>query len=259
MNAAIQSSAHPLVVLERNGLITRALLDRLSTYTGPVFRVSDLHRCQVVLGAQRRTPVLFLAGKPLESDWSDWGAQVKSMTHAVCPMMAVDLPRESTAPSFLRSRGIQQDSGDVARRIQAWIEQVAVTTLAYGPLHLDRSQKMLSAAGRSVALKEALFNLLLLFWGHPQRVLPVALLQKVLASAGSTLAMEAIRAVSALRSRLSFLGFDDCIITLRGRGYQFIPPDTFQHHGRTIVRPAGNHIPFAGLSSSARRFGAASF
>ncbi len=63
-------------------------------------------------------------------------------------------------------------------------------------------------AERSVALKEALFNLLLLFWGHPQRVLPVDLLQKVLASAGSTLAMEAIRAVSALRSRLSFLGFE---------------------------------------------------
>ncbi len=59
-----------------------------------------------------------------------------------------------------------------------------------------------------MALKEALFNLLLLFWGHPQRVLPVDLLQKVLASAGSTLAMEAIRAVSALRSRLSFLGFE---------------------------------------------------
>ena len=110
-----------------------------------------------------------------------------------------------------------------------------------------------------MALKEALFNLLLLFWGHPQRVLPVDLLQKVLASAGSTLAMEAIRAVSALRSRLSFLGFDDCIITLRGRGYQFIPPDAFQHHGRTVVRTVGNHLPLAGVSCSARRFGVASF
>ena len=265
MNTVNQSSAHPLVVLERNTLITQALLDRLPAYSGSIFLVTDLHRCAVALGAQRSTPVLVLAGKPLENRWTDWRAQVQSATHASCPMLAVDLPKEFAAPSFLTFQGLQGavDLGDAAvdvtRHIQALIEQDAVTTLAYGPLHLDQAQKTLSAAGRSVALKDALFDLLLLFWGHPQRVLPVALLQKVLASAGSTLAMEAIRAVSALRSRLSFLGFDDCIITLRGRGYQFIPPDTFQHHGRTIVRPAGNHIPFAGLSSSARRFGAASF
>ena len=230
MNAVIQSSAHPLVVLERNKLITQALLDRLSAYSGSIFLVTDLHRCAVALGAQRLTPVLVLASKPPESRWTDWRAQVKSATHASCPMMAVDLPKESASPSFLTFQGIQDavDLGDatvdVLRHIQALIEQEAVTTLAYGPLHLDRSQKVLSAAGRSVALKDALFDLLQLFWGHPQRILPIELLQKVLASAGSTLAMEARSAVHKLRSYLHYLGFDNCIVTLRGCDYQFIPP-----------------------------------
>jgi DNA-binding winged helix-turn-helix (wHTH) protein len=233
MNAVNQSSAHPLVVLERNKLITHALLDRLPAYSGSIFLVTDLHRCAVALGAQRPTPVLVLAGKPPESRWTDWRAQVKSVIQASCPVMAVDLPKASTAPSFLTFQGIQDavDLGDasvdVTRHIQALIEQDAVTTLAYGPLHLDRTQKILSAAGRSVTLKDALFDLLLLFWGHPQRILPMDLLQKVLASAGSTLAMEARSAIHKLRSCLHYLGFDDCIVTLRGRGYQFIPPQRF--------------------------------
>ena len=185
MNAVNRSSAHPLVVLERNKLITQALLERLSAYSGSIFRVTDLHRCAVALGAQRPTPVLVLAGKLPESRWTDWRGQVQLATHASCPRMAVDLSKASAAPSFLTFQGIQgtvdlgDASVDVLRRIQALIEQDAVTTLAYGPLRLDRSQKILSAAGRSVALKDALFNLLLLFWSHPQRILPMEL-QKVL-------------------------------------------------------------------------------
>ena len=265
MNAVMQSSAHPLVVLERNRLITQALLDRLSAYSGSIFLVTDLHRCAVALGAQRPTPVLVLAGKPPESRWTDWRAQVKSAAHASCPMMAVDLPKESAAPSFLTFQGIQGvvDLGDVSvnvtRHIQALIEQVGTTTLAYGPLHLDRSQKVLSAAGRSVALKDALFDLLLLFWGHPQRILPMELLQKVLASAGSTLAMEARSAIHKLRSCLHYLGFDDCIVTLHGRGYQFIPPNVSLQDRRMASRSTGRKSPFADHPFSARRFGATSF
>ena len=63
MNAVIQSSAYPLVVLERNTLITQALLGRLSAYTGSISRVSDLHRGKIALSAQRLISVLFLAGK----------------------------------------------------------------------------------------------------------------------------------------------------------------------------------------------------
>ena len=265
MNAVIQNSTHPLVVLERNSWITQSLLDRLSAYSGSIFLVTDLHRCAVALDAQRRTPVLVLAGKPPESRWSDWSAQVQSVTHASCPMMAVDLPKESAAPSFLTFQDIQDavDLGDVSvdvtRHIQALIEQVGTTTLAYGPLHLDRSQKVLSAAGRSVALKDALFDLLLLFLGHPQRILPMELLQKVLASAGSTLAMEARSAIHKLRSCLHYLGFDDCIVTLHGRGYQFIPPNVSLQDRRMASRSTGRKSPFADHPFSARRFGATSF
>ncbi|OFA16674.1 hypothetical protein A4U49_06185 [Acidithiobacillus ferrivorans] len=265
MNAVIQSSVHPLVVLERDRLITQTLLDRISAYSGSIFLVTDLHRCAVALGAQRRTPVLILAGKPPESRWADWRAQVQSMTHASCPIMAVDLPKASTAPSFLTSQSIHGavDLGDVSvnviRHIQTLIEQVGITTLAYGPLHLDQSQKTLSAAGRSVALKDALFDLLLLFWSHPQRVLPMQLLQKVLASAGSTLAMEARSAILKLRSYLHYLGFDDCIVTLRGRGYQFIPPNVSLQDRRMAARSTERNPLFTDHPFSARRFGAAAF
>ncbi|MCR2831674.1 helix-turn-helix domain-containing protein [Acidithiobacillus ferrooxidans] len=265
MNAVMQSSAHPLVVLEQNRLITQALLDRLSAYGGSIFLVTGLHRCAVALGAQRRTPVLVLAGKPPESRWTDWRAQVKSATHTSCPMMAVDLPKESAAPSFLTFQGIQgavdlgDASVDVLRHIQALIERIGMTTLAYGPLHLDRTKKILNAAGRSVALKDALFDLLLLFWGHPQRILPMELLQKVLASAGSTLAMEACSAIHKLRSCLHYLGFDDCIVTLRGRGYQFIPPSVSPQDRRMAARPTGRNPLFTNQQFSERRFGAASF
>nr|NDU42292.1 hypothetical protein [Acidithiobacillus ferrianus] len=245
MNAVIQHSAHPLVVLERDRLLTQTLLDRMSTYAGSIFLVTNLHRCAVALGVQRPTPVLVLAGKPPESRWSDWRAQVQSATHASCPMVAVDLPKASAAPSFLTFQGIH-DAVDVTRHIQAWIEQVGTTTLAYGSLHLDRSQKMLNAAGRSVALKDALFDLLLLFWGHPQRVLPMDLLQKVLASAGSTLVMEARSAIHQLRSCLRYLGFDDCIVTLRGRGYQFVPPPSVSLQDRRMAaRSAGRDPRFS--------------
>ena len=266
MNAVNQSPARPLVVLERNTLITQALLDRLPAYSGSIFLVTDLHRCAVALGAQRLTPVLFLAGKPPESSWADWRAQVQSATHASCPMMAVDLPRASTAPSLFNIPGYPEDvvdlgdaSVDVTRHIQALIEQIGMTTLAYGPLHLDRSQKVLSAAGRSVALKDALFDLLLLFWGHPQRILPVEHLQKVLASAGSTLAMEVRSAIHKLRGCLHYLGFDDCIVTLHGRGYQFIPPNVSPQDRRMTARSTGRNSPFTDHPFPARRFGAASF
>ena len=264
MNAVNQNSAHPLVVLERNKLITQALLERLSAYSGLIFRVTDLHRYAVALGAQRPTPVLVLAGKSPESCWTDWRGQVQLATHASCPRMAVDLPKASAAPSFLTFQGIQgtvdlgDASVDVLRHIQALIEQDAVTTLAYGPLHLDRTQKILSAAERSVALKDALFNLLLLFWSHPQRILPMEL-QKVLASAGTTLAMEACSAVHKLRSYLHYLGFDDCIVTLRGRGYQFIPPNVSLADRRMAARSTGRNPLFTHHRFSARRFGAASF
>jgi len=265
MNAVIQNPTPPLVVLERDRLITQTLLDRMPTYAGSIFLVTNLHRCAVALGAQRHTPVLVLAGKPLESRWADWRAQVQSVTHASCPMMAVELPKESAAPSFLTFQGIQDavDLGDVSvdvtGHIQTLIEQVATTTLAYGPLHLDRSQKMLSAAGRSVALKDALFDLLLLFWGHPQRVLPMELLQKVLASAGSTLAMEARMAIRELRNRLHYLGFDDCIVNIRGRGYQFVPPNVSLQDRRMAARSTGSSPLFTDHPFSARRFGATAF
>lgn len=71
VNAVIQHSAHPLVVLEQNRLITHTLLDRLSTYAGSIFLITNLHRCVVALGAQRPTSVLVLAGKPPESRWTN--------------------------------------------------------------------------------------------------------------------------------------------------------------------------------------------
>ncbi|MCR2831744.1 hypothetical protein NR402_15860 [Acidithiobacillus ferrooxidans] len=265
MNAVIQNSAPPLVVLEQNRWITQALLDQLSAYSGSIFRVTDLHRCAVALDAQRRTPVLVLAGKPPESRWTDWRAQVQSMTHASCPMLAVDLPKESAAPSFLTFQGVQDavDLGDAAvdvtRYIQALIEQVATTTLAYGPLHLDRSQKVLSAAGRTVALKDTLFDLLLLFWGHSQRILPIDLLQKVLASAGSNLAREARMAIRDLRNCLHYLGFKDCIVNIRGRGYLFTLPDISVCGHRMAARSTGRNSPFTDHPFSARRFGATAF
>ncbi|MHB8211335.1 MAG: hypothetical protein ACYDDP_08340 [Acidithiobacillus sp.] len=178
MNAVIQSSAHPLVVLERNTLITHALLGRLSAYTGSISRVSDLHRCKIALSAQRLTPVLFLAGKPLESRWADWKAQVKLATNASCPTTAIDLSKGSAAAAFLKS-------------------QIS--------------------------------------------------------------ALNARMAVSALRSRLSFLGFDNCIVTFHGHDYQFNPPDTFRRYSKTAVRSAGGNTPFTDFFSSVRRFGAASF
>jgi len=265
MNAVIQSSAHPLVVLERNTLITQALLKRLSAYSGSIFRVSDLHLCTIALRAQRPTPVLFLAGKPLESRWVDWKAQVKLATHASCPITAIDLSKGSAAPAFLKSQIIEDmvdlddPSVDVAHHIERLIQQTAITTLAYGPLQIDQSRRTLSSTGRSVAIKDALFELMVLFWSYPQRVLSLELLQKALAAAESTSAIHARMAVSALRSRLRFLGFDDCIVTLRGRGYQFNPPDTFQHYNKTAVCSAGGNAPFTVFSSSARCFGAASF
>ena len=265
MNAVMQSSAHPLVVLEQNRLITQALLDQLSAYSGSIFLVTDLHRCAVALGAQRRTPVLVLAGKPPESRWTDWRAQVKSATHTSCPMMAVDLPKESAAPSFLTFQGIQgavdlgDASVDVLRHIQALIERIGMTTLAYGPLHLDRTKKILSAAGRSVALKDALFDLLLLFWGHPQRILPMELLQKTLTLAGPTLVREAHMAIRDLRNCLHYLGFKDCIVNIRGRGYLFTPPDISVCGHRMAARSTGRNSPFTDHPFSARRFGATAF
>ncbi|HUX19070.1 MAG TPA: hypothetical protein VMV63_07770, partial [Acidithiobacillus sp.] len=203
MNAVIQSSAHPLVVLERNTLITHALLDRLSAYTGSIFRVSDLHLCKIALRAQRPTPVLFLAGKPLESRWVDWKAQVKLATHASCPVTAIDLSKGSAAPAFLKSQIIEDmvdlddPSVDVAHHIERLIQQTAITTLAYGPLQIDQSRRTLSSTGRSVAIKDALFELMVLFWSYPQRVLSLELLQKALAAAESTSAIHARMAVSA--------------------------------------------------------------
>jgi len=264
MNAVIQSSAHPLVVLERNTLITHALLDRLSAYTGSIFRVSDLHRCKIALSAQRLTPILFLAGKPLESSWADWKAHVKWATHTSCPITAIDLPRGSAAPAFLKSQiienmvDIDDPSVDVARHLEKLIQQTAITTLAYGPLQIDQSRKTLSSAGRSVAIKDALFTVMALFWGHPQCVLSLKFLQKTLSKAETTSAIDARLVVSALRSRLRFLGFDDCIVTLRGRGYQFNPPDTFRHVSKMAVRPVGGNTPFTDFSFSVRRLGAVS-
>ncbi len=147
MNTVMQSLAHPLVVLGRNSLITQPLLDRLSAHSGSIFLVTDLHRCAVAPSVQRPTTGHALAGKPPESRWAKWSAQDQSATHASCPRMAVDLPKESAAPSFIAFQGIQGplDLGDgtvdVNRRIQALIEPDGMTTLAYGPLHLDRTQK----------------------------------------------------------------------------------------------------------------------
>ena len=94
----------------------------------------------------------------------------------------------------------------------------------------------------------ALFDLMALFWGHPQCVLSLKLLQKTLAEAETTSTIDARMAVNKLRSYLHYLGFDDCIVTFRGRGYQFNPPDTF-----------GHNTSFTDFSSSARRFGATAF
>ena len=265
MNAVIQSSAHPLVVLERNRLITQALLDRLSTYSGPIFLVTDLHRCAVALGAQRRTPVLFLAGKPPESRWTDWKAQVRWATHASCPVAAIDVSKGSAAPVFLKSQIIKDmvdlddPSVDVAHHVERLIQQTAITTLAYGPLQIDQSRKTLSSAGRSVAIKDALFTLMALFWGHPQCVLSLKFLQKTLAEAETTSAIDARMAVHKLRSRLRYLGFDDCIVTLRGRGYQFVPPNVALQNRRMAARSTRRNPLFTDHPFSARRFGVAAF
>ncbi len=95
------------MVLERNTWITQVLLDRLPAYSEPVFWVTDLHRCAFALGARRSMPILVLTGKPPESRWTDWNAQVQSVIPAPCPMMAVDLPKMSTESSYAVPRGLQ--------------------------------------------------------------------------------------------------------------------------------------------------------
>ena len=85
------------------------------------------------------------------------------------------------------------------------------------------------------------------------------LLQKVLASAGSTLVTETRSAVHKLRSCLHYLGFDDCIVTLHGRGYQFIPPNVSLQDRRMAARSTGRNSPVTDHPFSVRRFGAASF
>jgi len=79
-----------------------------------------------------------------------------------------------------------------------------------------------------------------------------------LSKAETTSAIDARLVVSALRSRLRFLGFDDCIVTLRGHGYQFNPPDTFRHVSKMAVRPVGDNTFFTDFSFSVRRLGAVS-
>ena len=105
----------------------------------------------------------------------------------------------------------------------------------------------------------ALFDLMALFWGHPQCVLSLKLLQKTLAKVEITSAIDACMAVSALRSRLRFLGFDDCIVTFRGRGYQFIPPNVCLQDRRMAAHSTGRKSPFTDHPFSVRRFGAAAF
>lgn len=60
---AVGQKAHLLVVLERDALVLQTLLGRLAAYSGPVFLVSDLHRCARALAVLKRTPILILAGK----------------------------------------------------------------------------------------------------------------------------------------------------------------------------------------------------
>ncbi len=232
MSAVVQSSARPLVVLEQNRLVSQALLGRLSVHGGMLYRVTDLHRCAIALRAQQATPVLVLAGKPPENLWVDWITQVRSVIRASCPILAVD-GREASATTFLLTIqdlpdavALDNSTREVVHSLQALIEREGTTTLAYGPLHLDRTHKTLGAAGRSVPLKDIHWRLLLLFWTNPLRTLPIDLLQKALNSTKPLVAREAYLAIHQLRSYLRYLGFDDCIVTLRGRGYQFIPPNS---------------------------------
>jgi hypothetical protein len=105
MNAIIQSPVHPLVCAGAGHiLIAHTLLDRLSAYTGLIFRVSGLHRCKAALGVQRLTPVRVLTGKPPESSWIDWKARVESVTQASCPVTAIDLSKGSAASTSRAGR-----------------------------------------------------------------------------------------------------------------------------------------------------------
>ena len=108
MNAVIQSSAHPLVVLEQDRLITHTLLDRMATYARSIFLVTNLHRCAVALGAQRPTSVLVLAGKPPKSRWTNWSAQVKSVTHACDPVMTVNVTHNASASAVLNANVMEE-------------------------------------------------------------------------------------------------------------------------------------------------------
>ncbi len=129
MNAVMQSSAHPLVVLERNRWIIQVLLDRLSAYGGSIFLVTDPHAGPT--GAPKSSPhthCLSHAGRGL--------------AESIHGIFFFNIPGHS------RRRGSRRCHRGCPPSFQAWIEQVAVTTLAYGPLHLERSQKMLSAPWR---------------------------------------------------------------------------------------------------------------
>ena len=105
----------------------------------------------------------------------------------------------------------------------------------------------------------ALFDLMALFWGHPQCVLSLKLLQKTLAEAETTSTIDARMAVNKLRSYLHYLGFDDCIVTFRGRGYQFVPPNACLQDRRMAAHSTGRKSPFTDHPFSVRRFGAAAF
>ena len=110
-----------------------------------------------------------------------------------------------------------------------------------------------------MTLKDALFDLLLLFWGHPRRILPMEILQKVLASAGSNLSREASMAICDLRNCLHYLGFKDCIVNIRGRGYLFTPPDISVCGRRMAARPTGRNPLLTKHPLSAPRFDTAAF
>ncbi len=230
MNAVVYESVRPLVVLERDSLISQALQYPLAVAGGAIYRVSDLHRTGLVLRAQSTAPILILAGKPPESDWSEWISQVRAVIPAPCLWIAVDCAEESSAIPMLTVKALP-DTGrlgesdrDRLLAVTARIQNFGISTLTHGLLHADFRNKTVGTPAKSVTLEERQWSLLRLFFRYPLQVLSMALLQRALPTTKPAALSAIYSEIHMLRSYLRYLGFDNAIINFHRRGYQFIPP-----------------------------------
>ncbi len=149
MNAVGQNPARPLVVLERDALVVQTLLGKTSAHPGPVFLVSDLHRCARALTSLRRTPLLILGGKPLETTWPQWVAQVTEAVQARQPIVALDMGAlADESPAGCHAVWSMHVDHHLTVSLAYLFQQSTEMTAAYGPLHFDPAARTMHMANR---------------------------------------------------------------------------------------------------------------